>query len=240
MLNQMLRVILFSLIALSVACTSSQKAAEYPKRYIDQPYTLPDDVNVWGAIGTAYYERSRGQDYTWPYPVPIPLYWEHSISDDLTLEIPILPIGLRWRISSNENSEMGLHASWGFGYGSSSGLSLYPSLSLYYKKFQDRDHAFIIVPTLSYSYFARELDRSYFNVTLPIGYLIQLNDAHAIQPRIIAAYSDSNKRVILPLEFFYTYRMAETWQFESTYRYSGIGHNDYFGHFLTLIFKKYF
>ena len=126
MLNKFLLLISAFLIFISFGCTSSQKATEYPQRYIDQPYTLPDDVDVWGSVGSVFYERINGEVYSWPYPIPIPLYWEHSLNENLTLEIPVIPIGLRWKISSDANSELGLRFLWGFGYGTSSGFSFFP------------------------------------------------------------------------------------------------------------------
>ena len=112
MLNKFLLLISAFLIFISFGCTSSQKATEYPQRYIDQPYTLPDDVDVWGSVGSVFYERINGEVYSWPYPIPIPLYWEHSLNENLTLEIPVIPIGLRWKISSDANSELGLRFLW--------------------------------------------------------------------------------------------------------------------------------
>lgn len=240
MLNKFLFPVSILLIWFSIGCMSTPKATQYPQRYIDQPYTLPDGIDTWGSVGTLFYERSKGQDYSWPYPIPIPLYWEHSLNENLTLEIPVLPLGLRWKIASDKTSEMGLHFSWGFGYGSSSGLNLFPSAALFYKILQDNDHAYILSPSISYSFYGRNSDNSYFNGSLALGYLIQLNDTNAIQPRIVFSYSDYNKRIFVPLEIFYSYRMSQTWQFDSSYKYNGIGYDDYFGHFFTFIFKKYF
>jgi hypothetical protein len=240
MFNKYLILPFLILSGLSISCTSTPKASDYPKRYIDQPYTLPEGIDIWGSVGGVFYEKSNGKEYSWPLPVPIPLYWEHSLNENLTLEIPALPIGLRWKITSDSTSEMGLHISWGFGYGTSSGLSLFPSASMFYKILIDKDHAFTLSPHIGYSYYGRNTEKNYFNEALTFGYLIQLNDANAIQPRIILSSSDYNKKVYIPLELFYSYRMSQTWQFESTYNYSGIGYEDYFGHFFSFIFKQYF
>ena len=94
MLNKFLLLIPAFLVFISFGCTSSQKATEYPQRYIDQPYTLPDDVAVWGSVGSIYSERFKDNVYSQTLPIPIPLYWEYAVNDNLTLEIPIIPIGL--------------------------------------------------------------------------------------------------------------------------------------------------
>lgn len=240
MLNKFLLLISVFLICISFGCTSSQKATEYPQRYIDQPYTLPEDVDVWGTISSVFYERSNGQNYSWPYPIPVPLYWEHSVNENLTLEIPVIPIGLRWKISSDTDSELGLHVLWGFGYSTSTGFSLFPSASLFYKILQDKDHAFILSPSVAISTYAENKSRSFWNSEISFGYLIQLNDANAIQPNVIFAHNEFNKRSTIPLEIFYSHRIAPTWQFESIYKYDGIGATDYYRHQFSFIFKKYF
>ncbi len=236
----MIALLSFVLAALFVGCASSPQATEFPQRFIDQPYTLPEGVDVWGSVGGIYYERDNGFENSFLVPIPIPLYWEHSINKNLTLEIPLLPVGLRWKIQSDENTELGLNLSWGFGYGSTSGFSAYPNAGLFYKKFLSHDQAIIVMPNVGYNYSDKDDNRNYVRTSLLLGFVYQLNNEHALQPRLIVAYSEYSKKARWPIELFYSYRMAQTWQFESTYRYTGLGYEDYLEHRLTFIFKKYF
>lgn len=236
----LLSLILILLISNLVSCTSTSKAAQYPERYIDQPYTLPNKVDTWGIQAVVYYEKKREATNSFLYPIPVPLYWEHSFGDNLTLEIPLIPIGLRWKIMNDDTSELGLHFGWNLIYNTSTGTNIIPTTSLTYKKLKDKNHAYVITPSIEYSYYARETERSYINGNISFGYLTQLNETNALEPKLIVGLSGFNNRMYFPFEFFYTYRMNKVWQLESTYRYSQIGYDNYLNHSIVLMFKKFY
>jgi hypothetical protein len=229
------------LIIICTGCTSTPQATQYPERYIDQQYTLPSKVDVWGLIGiTMYQTKYKSTSESFLPPIPVPLYWEHSLNENLTLEIPVLPLGLRWRIKSDEDSELGMHLGYGIVYSTATGTNLRPTASLYYKKFKDKDHAYIFIPSIEYSYYADKTEHSYLNGAMTLGYLTQLNDKNVIEPGITVGFSGYNNRIYFPLHLFYTYRLTQVWQFESRYTYSHLGYEDYLSHSVNFIFKKFF
>ncbi len=133
-----------------------------------------------------------------------------------------------------------MHLGYGILYSTATGTNLRPATSLDYKKFKDKDHAYIFSPSIEYSYYADKTERSYLNGAMSFEYLTQLNDKNAIEPSLTVVFSGYNNRIYFPLHLFYTYRLTQVWQFESRYTYSHIGYQDYLSHSLDFIFKKFF
>lgn len=227
-------------ILIFAGCTSTPKATQYPTRYIDQPYTLQKNVDTWSTIAFGGFSFKKHESNQLYLPIPIPLFWEHSINDNLTLEIPIIPMALKWKIHSDEFHELGIQLGWGYNYSTVNGSNFLPSVSAFYKKFIDTDHAFILSPEFVYSYFEDSILKNYLNFDLSLGYLIQVNEKNAIEPKVILAIYGKNKKTYLPLELFYSYRLSPTWQLESSYRLTQLGLSDYQSHMFLLSFKKFY
>lgn len=77
--------IIFALVILSLTagCAAGPELEKYPRAEIDRPYTLPKGVAAWhiptvfGYIGDNSYSCTI-------FPVPVPLIWESSLSDETT------------------------------------------------------------------------------------------------------------------------------------------------------------
>ncbi len=115
----MIKCILSGLLLLTlVSCAAGPKLADYPRREIDRPFTLPKGIATWSTIGYESFEHYRGffdgEVYTDRSGVPIlPLVWRQSLSDDWNLLWAPIPVAAFYQLRSDAAATTGLI----FGYG---------------------------------------------------------------------------------------------------------------------------
>lgn len=103
------------LLALALAsCGPPAGLATHPRRDIDQPYTLPADVNTWKTFARGGYspvpEDAHGttRSTPWVAPSPLPFGYEFSLGSKVTLEGFIIPIGLRAELFNDGTDVVGV------------------------------------------------------------------------------------------------------------------------------------
>jgi hypothetical protein len=117
---------LVPLFALGFAgCAAAPVLEKYPERQIDRPYTLPKDVASWQTLFGSFHEREGNwSDNT---TLIFPLIWNQSLSDTWQLTWMPLPLMVSHEITRDETGYWGASLGTGVGYGSYSGLTLWPS-----------------------------------------------------------------------------------------------------------------
>jgi|GEM_PF-2516621 len=115
---------LFAALALVTlaACAASPKLADYPRREIDRPLTLPKGLASWSILGQFSQEKYRYPDGTSDTDRrtvgPIPLKWQTSLSDDWNLVWYPIPVAAIYQIRNDASATTGLILGYGLKLGS--------------------------------------------------------------------------------------------------------------------------
>ena len=103
----MAKALIILLLFISIACSTSQKAREYPEKIIDQPYTIAKGMNqFFGNYSFGYSKWTLNPDVS--YPLPLNLYWEHALSDNFSMVWLIMPLGVKYRFLDKPNIQLGI------------------------------------------------------------------------------------------------------------------------------------
>ena len=232
------------------SCASGPELKNYTQREIDRPFTLPKGVAVWNVpVITGYYRDSS--DSVFIPPIPVPLIWEQSLSDDWDLIWAPIPLGLRHQFTKNENYRLGSFLTWGFGYGSVQGFIVNPSLGFSHRSYVGKSWALDIGLAGAYSYGFKSKD-SDWSINVGVGPLFQLTDRTALKPEVSVGIAqgfasniiaddisagDSTGVTFTP-SIAYQWNFSRQWELDVHYSFSGIGlSNDFQAHFLILNFK---
>lgn len=105
-----------ALLALA-GCAAAPKLADYPRREIDRPFTLPKGLASWSILGEYTQEKYRffdgSLDTDRSFVGPIPLKWQTSLSDDWNLLWYPIPIAALYSIRNDAAVTSGLLLGYG-------------------------------------------------------------------------------------------------------------------------------
>ena len=223
----------FSVLWLS-ACTSSPELQKYPRAEIDRPYTLPKGVATWTTLIPTGYFSDDSSSFFLP-PIPIPIVWQSSLSDDWTLEWSPLPLSVSHQISYSKEQVLGFSTGLSLlGYDTSSGAVLNPLLSLYHRFRLGESWAVETIPSLN-AQFQTKRNPWTWSAGISSGLLFQLTETFAIKPRVGLNFSrgyqavvaevepERNTRLTIPLSLLTSWSFHRQWNLDAHYIYSRIG-----------------
>lgn len=139
--------------ALFAGCAASPKLAEYPRREIDRPLTLPKNLATWSILGEYSQEKYRdpftGQVYTDRYTIgPVPLKWQTSLSDDWNLIWYPIPVAVVHQLRNDDAATTGIILGYGLRI-SSAGYSTAGIAARYFHRQKlSREFALEFTPSL--------------------------------------------------------------------------------------------
>jgi hypothetical protein len=111
-------------------CASGPELEKYPRSQIDRPFTLPKGVATWGIPSALIIGRNSGGESIFFPPIPIPLLWQQSLSDDWQLNYAILPLQLAHQFTHDDSGfiggTVGLQR---IGYGTVEGFFIAPAFT---------------------------------------------------------------------------------------------------------------
>jgi len=115
-------------------CASGPELEKYPRTQIDRPYTLPKGVATWDIPAIILFSKDSSGYTTFIPPIPIPLFWQTSLSDDWQLSWLPLPLLVSHQFSYDDSGYFGGFFGLGGGYGSVSGVLLAPLIGAKYRR----------------------------------------------------------------------------------------------------------
>jgi hypothetical protein len=214
--------------ALINGCASSSALKKFPKRQIDRPYSLPEGVSAWKTFAVGSIIKSD-QTTRYQIPIPIPLVWEDSFSDDFDLIWAPIPLGFRFQLSKTNTVLSGASFVPGFGYDSKKGLSINPGITSLFRMYVDNYWALDSHINFSGTYFPSENEKEW-TVGIKVGPLFQIQNNFAIKPTLTGAIhnSDDSKsvNVTAPIGLWTSWLFHRQWELESTYNLSIIGYKN--------------
>lgn len=248
------RFVLWLSLVVVAGCTSGPELQKYPRTQMDRPYTLPKGVATWETlIPTGYFSDNTGSFFL--PPIPIPLFWKSSLSDDWTLNWVPLPLSISHQFSYSKEAVWGATFGLGFGYASSIGLVVAPSLSLYQRTKLGEKLAWETTPGAS-AQFKEKGGNQEWQFGLTTGPLFQLSDRFALSPTIGISVANGYRnaasladltvaplpltRVTVPLSLKAAWSLGRQWDMDTSYSFYGIGHaNGYRAHVGVIHFVHY-
>lgn len=103
------QIILVFFILIFSSC-STENVNTPPRRFIDQNFTLPKKTDVWGTVLFLYDSKFKKDKDVIEVYLPLPIYWEFSLGENITLETPIIPNAFRFSLLKDEKYEIGIRA----------------------------------------------------------------------------------------------------------------------------------
>jgi hypothetical protein len=221
-------------------CASSPALDRYSRSEIERPLTLPEGVTTWHIPMVFAHIEDKYGSTTIP-PVPIPLFWDTSPSDDFTLHWAPLPLAGTYQISKTPMQRWGLNVGTGLSYGETPGFRVHPMLGLSFRQRLAERWALDMTP--SYTAIIPFKDGQDYNWSskFEIGSLSQLTDEFAIEPygavealRGNAAFSRvsfgdrknyDDITVNLTVGIQGVWSAGRQWDIRPAYAYSGIASN---------------
>jgi hypothetical protein len=229
--------------ALLSACASGPELERYPRRDIDRPFTLPKGVATWHIpIITGYFKDDIGS--TFLPPIPVPLIWEQSLSDDWNLTWAPFPLLLTHQLWNTGWGFGGLGVGFGFGYGSNTGFRLIPSISFVVRQKITDETAIELTPSFTPEIPFQSDQEFRWSAGLTAGPLFQLTDTFSLKPAVglgathgrtsysgslNPASNDVSPNISADTTFNLTlwltgsWSFARQWDLRPMYMYSGIG-----------------
>ena len=219
-------------------CASGPELDKYSRREMDRPYTLPKGVATWHipVIYANVQDRQSSASYG---PVPVPLLWETSLSDDWNLIWFPLPLGVSHQFFLNEQARFGFTLLNGVGYSSLSGFRLHPTLTTPYRAFLSKDLALEVTPLFSADIPFQSGENLLWTASLGIGPLFQTSEFFAWKPSASfdvahgpygQLLSDQDRfrfsnetSASLSLGASAVWSMGRQWDLRPEYHYAGIG-----------------
>src|SRR5438093_3815447 len=212
------------------ACAARTALYDYRRAVIDRPFTLPAGVDSFHVGILGGYARD---DFNSAGRAGAPVGWDLSLSDDSTLHLSPLQLGISRQMVRTEDSWLG--ATLGFGVGAGSeGVLLSPNLGLAHRIRLTRSVAW---STAVAGRLSRWTDQPAWgwSATLAGGPLWQVTEAVALQPLVGVSVGRSNlllrdlpldrtSRVTFPLVLGATFSVARQWDVQTALAYEGIGY----------------
>ena len=232
-------------ILLVTGCTSGPELQKYPRTQIERPYTLPKGVATWKTIvPVGFLSDNTGSSFI--PPIPVPLFWQSSLSDDWTLNWVPIPLSISHQFSYSKEQVWGATFGAGFGYASSIGAVIAPALSLYQRTKLGTNWALETTPSFSAQYQTIG-DPWEWTAGLSSGPMFQLTDTFALIPKVgisveygyrnvlvvsnLSVQPQKTTQVTVPLSLTAEWSIDRQWDLDATYSYYGIGYaNGYTAH----------
>ena len=165
-----------------LGCASGPELDHYPRREIDRPYTLPKGVASWHIPMTYSHDSDDSGISNTVYPIPVPLVWETSLSDDWNITWYLLPLKLSHQFWNSENSRLGAAFTVGFSSSSITGFRLSPTFELSYRQKLTKEIALDLTPYYT-PHVPFQMGQPYrWSTGLVMGPLIQFSDVFAMEP----------------------------------------------------------
>lgn len=240
----------FSAIILS-GCTSTGPVEKVNSRAVDRSYTLPSGVASWSTLAILGNIKTPSDNTIIP-PIPIPLFWEQSLNDNLTLVWGPLPLELKYQISKTDIQLWGVNFGIGGGYGSGTGWILQPRASVTNRSKLNSDLAIQSTFGGRFSFETGSRGSNGYSFSASSGALFQLSDIFALNAAIGVEISKANlglvgvsgattnmTSTIVPLTIGSDWRFARQWSFNTTYAYYGLGSSDWSANILLFDLTHY-
>jgi hypothetical protein len=246
--------IVCALVAMSFAgCSAGPKVADYPKRVIDRPYTLPNGLDQWSTRLDYIRRDLRGVRDEYFFEGPMPLYWRTSLSDTWNLEWALLPLAASHQLNHSRSMTSGItFGLQGIGYSSSAGLLFDPMFAHYTRPRLNDDFA---LETLLQGAYFLETRGGYFrripwNLRAELGLLWQTSDRLSSGIRAGVVHRKESQQIEdpallsptievseivtkFPLTIRSTYVFGPQWELSGSYQYvsdfEGTGYIDHTG-----------
>lgn len=247
------KLLLVSFVAaiLASGCASGPELEKFSRSEIDRPYTLPEGVTSWSTV--AFFQSAKDKEGSSSvFPVPIPLLWQTSLSDNWNLIWAPIPLAVSHQLSYSKDEVVG--ATFGIipGYASGLGFRISPVLEGYYRHRLGTRLALEATPSVSASYYTEQGPWRWYT-GLKVGPLFQVTDTLAFRTKVSfnATYGEASlnsvsssllpelsTRFTVPLSASVNWNFHRQWDAGLSYTYSQLGHiNDYVSHsgFLSLV-----
>jgi hypothetical protein len=225
-----------------VGCASGPELEKYPRTQIDRPYTLPKGVANW-QIPTIMGLISDNSGSIFIPPIPVPLIWQSSITDDWTLNWTPLPMSVSHQFSHTKEQVFGTtFGLGGFSWSSTSGIIIMPQIALYHRYAFSPTFALETTPSFSSTYKTSSRLLTWA-IGLKVGPLVQLSEKFALKASVEANYNygyqflslgDSSVSpglsylFTLPLSLGFRWSIHRQWDMDGTYNFSSIGYSNGF------------
>jgi len=237
----------FLVIAVLAGCAAAPELDKYPRTQIDRPFTLPKKVASWTTRTYFAYTRDKTTESYFP-PIPIPLYWNTSFSDDWNLMWAGIPLGVQHQIHRDADNVIGAEGVLGFGYTSDStkGAVLNTKLSGYLRHKFSPKFAVEFRPIFDPVFYSKG-EGFRWKIGAEVGPFVQVTDYFALR-----AYAEPSlqkgvgpyfpgptdtlpdmtvTQFIVPIGAGFRWSLARQWDLDAEYSYYGIGYsNDYVSH----------
>ena len=237
---------------LFVGCSAAPKLAEYSRRDIDRPLTLPKGLATWSILGEYSQERLRdphdGQIYTDRYTVgPIPLKWQTSLSDDWNLVWYPIPVAAIHQFRNDDAAATGILLGYGLKI-SSAGYSTAGIAARYFHRQKlTREFALEFTPSLMPWFPIGERSKWDLQAGLGFGPFWQVGETISVsggaravlrrdsQTVISGNLFDSDGldiqtryawRTVFPVYFGMNWSFSRQWDFGATVDYQRLGEAD--------------
>jgi len=210
---------------------------------IDRPYTLPKGVAAWKTLLTNGIKN----------PIPVPLFWEQSINNNLTLEWAPLPVGLRYQILNKDNLMFGARLSLGLLVGQDSPLII-PRISFVNRTKLTQNTALEANLITAVTYKNKSGYKSGLTSYFELGPIFQISDVFAFKPELgirLASYPDISKtieetdyiiykkRLVYPLKLNFDLKFSNQWLLETQYEYQNLVSSGYSLQTVSLTLSHY-
>jgi hypothetical protein len=232
---------------LAFGCASGPELAKYPEPEIDRPYTLPVGVATWHipALVGEVVGPSGGRSTL--YPVPVPLEWESSLSDEWNLIYLPIPLGVSHQFYFDRSSRIGATLFGGFSYNSTEGFRAAPTLTASYRQALSKDVALEVGPSFTPDIPFKSGQNFYWSASFAAGPVFQTDKRFAVKPAVsLDAYHGRYAKggmtettystvdgstvidttVAMGLGASAVWSFDRQWDFRPSYNYTGIGARD--------------
>ncbi len=181
-------------------CAASPKLADYPRREIDRPLTLPKGLASWSTLEEYRQEKYRfydGELITDRYTVgPIPLKWQSSLSDDWNLIWLPIPVAAIHQLRNDAAASTALIIGYGI-EGSSNGYSTAGiSLEYFHRQKFSSDFALEFVPALAPWFPIGDRAKWDLQASLGVGPFWQVGETLSVNGGARAVLRKNSKTVI--------------------------------------------
>ncbi len=150
---------------------------------------------------------------------------------------------------------LGATLTTGFGFASSIGMQIAPTLAFYHRYLLSKNVALVTEPSFSFSYVTKGRDPFTWSGGIGVGPMFQVTDRIALLPQVRVdvsyGYSFTNfgdnsikpaktTRTVVPLSFSFLWNLGRQWDLDASYDYHQIGYTQGFVSHVGLITLTHF
>ena len=238
-----------------VGCASGPALEKYSRTALERPYTLPEGVATWQIPALGGYLKDDFGSATL-IPIPAPVVWQSSLTDNWTLNWGPLPLSVSHQIDYSSASVLGTTFGFsGLGYSSDNGLMLLPTANLYWRKIFSKEWGLEVIPAFTSLISTQGADTFVWEASVGVGPMYQATEhlafRFAVQPSISSNYylaslgsvstrPTGGARFTLPLSVGTVWSFHRQWDFRANYSFNAIGQlNNYQAHLVHLNFVHF-